>query len=213
MLSVNSSYVLYDTVSICLGQSYTFPDGSSSSLSGDNISQLNTTENCDSTIYTNLIVDGQEANVTISGAILFCQNNAVDYQWYDCEAGAIIDGETLQHYEPTVSGNFAVIINDNGCVDTSECVAMLVSSMNELEATHFDVVPNPFQEEFMISFNGSSRDYQIRVFDLLGREMKLEQINGSDNTVIKMDNANTGVYIVEVSDHTKVVRRQKIVKE
>ena len=51
------------------------------------------------------------------------------YQWLDCNNNfEPISGATAQNYTAIDNGNYAVVVNENGCIDTSACTAILISS-------------------------------------------------------------------------------------
>lgn len=52
--------------------------------------------------------------------------DGITYQWVKCADFSLIDGETDQDFFPLESGDYAVIVNDNGCIDTSECATVEV---------------------------------------------------------------------------------------
>jgi Fe-S-cluster-containing hydrogenase component 2 len=52
------------------------------------------------------------------------------FQWIDCSNQSFIDGETGQSYSPTTSGEYAVIITQGSCIDTSECISFCLTDIN-----------------------------------------------------------------------------------
>lgn len=88
--------------------------------------------------------------VTQTGALLEADQTGATYQWLDCDNNyAIINGETNQSYTPAVTGNYAVEVNLNGCIDTSTCYLVDYTGIEEL-------------------INGEKE--LIKVVDLMGRE-------------------------------------------
>jgi hypothetical protein len=75
------------------------------------------------------------------------------YQWIDCDNNNTpIDGATNSTYSPTVSGNYAVIVNYLSCSETSLCGAVQVNGLNDSN-WNFVVYPNPTTGEVVIKFN------------------------------------------------------------
>ncbi len=75
--------------------------------------------------------------------------NAVDvtYQWIDCNNGNLpIDGETNQSFTPTVSGSFAVVINDGICTDTSACFTITIIVQDIEDKNMILWYANPFYD-------------------------------------------------------------------
>jgi len=81
-------------------------------------------------------------------------NQAVgSYQWVDCDnAFAPINGENSQSFTASVTGNYAVEIEDEGCVVTSACELIDFSGLEELNL---------------------SKKELVKIVDLMGRETKM----------------------------------------
>ncbi len=76
-----------------------------------------------------------DASTTQAGATITASNTSlgVSYQWLDCEDNfASLIGETNQSYTATTTGSYAVEVTLNGCLDTSACVVVDLSSIDEL---------------------------------------------------------------------------------
>lgn len=72
-------------------------------------------------------------SVTQSNSVLTSNQSNATYQWLDCDNdNAIIVGEINQYYTPIFTGNYAVEINMNGCVDTSSCYLIDYANINTL---------------------------------------------------------------------------------
>ncbi len=79
--------------------------------------------------------------VTQNGAQLTVDQTGATYQWLDCDNNfAIINGETNQSYTPAVTGNYAVEVNMNGCVDTSACFLVDYTGIEELIQSEKELV-------------------------------------------------------------------------
>jgi hypothetical protein len=81
------------------------------------------------------------------------QANAVDasYQWIDCSNENLpIEGETQQTFSATANGDYAVIVTQNNCSDTSDCVNVSVLGINELTTGTLTVFPNPTNDKVTI---------------------------------------------------------------
>lgn len=100
-----------------------------------NVHSVESLGNCPSYIESftitelNTIVD---TSVTVSTSLLTA--NAVlntSYQWIHCDS-ASIEGATFQSFIPSESGNYAVEITQDGCVDTSSCYTINIIGIDEL---------------------------------------------------------------------------------
>ncbi len=94
---------------------------------------------CDSVIVVNLTVADIDTTVTVVGAVLNADPNVSAYQWLDCDGGLPIVGATGQAFTATSNGDYAVILEQNGCIDTSNC--HLVNSI--VCHANFGLFPDP----------------------------------------------------------------------
>lgn len=78
------------------------------------------TSNC-----VNVVVCNLTATATSNGSTVTAGQSGT-YQWINCSGNTPIAGATNQSFTPTQTGNYAVIITNNGCVDTSDCVNVVV---------------------------------------------------------------------------------------
>jgi hypothetical protein len=69
----------------------------------------------------NVSVTTVNISVTPSGLTLTSNANGASFMWIDCSNNQPVIGQTSQSFTATVSGNYAVIVNQSGCIDTSAC--------------------------------------------------------------------------------------------
>lgn len=71
--------------------------------------------------------------VTVTGTTITANQSGADYQWLDCDNGlASISGETNQSFTASVTGNYAVEITIEGCVNLSGCELIDFTGIEEL---------------------------------------------------------------------------------
>jgi len=83
---------------------------------------------------------------------------------------------------------------------------------NELEA--LSIYPNPNNGEFNVQFNSTSGEaVAINVYDIRGRSIYSQNFDnvGTFNEAIKLNNAQSGVYLLTIIDGTKKVTKKIIV--
>lgn len=149
------------------------------------------------------IGDGLEANATGAG---------ITYQWYDCDLNDDIDGETAQQYYPDVNGNYAVIVSNGTCSDTSDCVDFMFWNVNELDLTKLiSLYPNPANEFVTIS-NKSNLDLAIEVIDLTGK-VCFETSSKNTSISVNVNSLNNGVYIVNIVSASGILQERVIVQK
>jgi large repetitive protein len=107
-------------------EEYTAPDGQVYSESGTYTAVIPNSSGCDSTITINLIIDSLGTNeVVLNGDIYTATQTNVLYQWIDCNNNdSYMPGETNQSFTADFSSSYAVILTNNSCIDTSECISI-----------------------------------------------------------------------------------------
>ncbi|MCR9173626.1 MAG: T9SS type A sorting domain-containing protein, partial [bacterium] len=99
------------------------------------------------------------------------QNPGVTYQWIDCETGLPVAGATNYNFTPTYGSDFAVIVTEDGCTDTSACVNSTVG-LEQISMDGFILYPNPTTGQFTVSFDGAIKS--IEMIDVTGRVVMTE---------------------------------------
>ena len=66
-------------------------------------------------------VNTVNTSVTQSGATLTATATSATYIWINCNGNIPVQAETNQSYTASISGSYAVVVTQNGCVDTSNC--------------------------------------------------------------------------------------------
>lgn len=153
---------------------------------------------CDSTIVLDLYVEESiNTTLTVNNGIISSNQTTGTYQWIDCSNGTELVGETSQSFEPTMNGEYAVVITIGSCSDTSECYLMenVGVEMNELE--RFTVYPNPVNAELKVELSHGTQG-QLVIYDLSGRQMATETLVGK-TSVVDVRNYNAGTYLVQVT--------------
>lgn len=181
---------------ICAGQSINV--GSNTySTSGTYTDVLISTNGCDSTVTTNLMVN--DISVSVSNATLTAAASGAIYQWLDCNNGySIIAGQTSQSYTPAAGGSFAVIVTENSCSDTSACYITTTGIDENNLAASVNIFPNPFSSQTTISFSEEQKNAAIKIMDVLGKEIKVIIFTGNQ-LIIEKAEMDAGIYFVQIS--------------
>jgi hypothetical protein len=92
------------------------------------------------------------------------------YQWLDCNNGnQPILNATGQIFVAQNSGSYSVQITENGCTQTSNCMQVLVTSVNAVTSVNFLVYPNPTTN--IITVNSNQLIQNIYVLDITGKSV------------------------------------------
>lgn len=125
------------------------------------------------------------------------------YQWVDCDNGnTAIEGETAQMFMPSVSGNYACIMDTNGCNATSACVSVQLLGNPGNVINNIQIYPNPTGGALHLS-NNSLNIQQVAIYNVLGAKVA-DKLDLSGHA--------SGMYIVKViAEEGTLVR--KVIKE
>jgi hypothetical protein len=130
------------------------------------------------------------------------------HQWVRCDSGfSPIVGETNRFIVANQAGDYAVIVSRGSCKDTSECVSIALSNLEENELESILIFPNPTQD--LITIKSETKINTARIFNTTGA---LISEPGIRDNKISMVHLPGGVYILELSSNTNTTR-QKIIKQ
>jgi len=211
-LTINSSLQTAISQSAC--DSFTL-NGTTYLASGVYTQTLSNIAGCDSVLTLNLTINSVDASVVKSAATISANATGASYQWVDCDNNyAPIQGETNQSYTASFNGNYAVIVTQNGCTDTSECksVTHLTDGVEDIESSSFiKLFPNPTSIDLMVNTTQPLQNGVIRIMTAAGKVV-LERYNlVGDRFHLDVSGYANGLYLVEVKEAGKIFRA-KVVK-
>jgi hypothetical protein len=163
---------------------------------------------CDSFITINLTVNMVNIGVTHNHNTLSANAMGATYQWLDCEPGFLtLLGETNRIFTASFNGDYAVIVSENSCVDTSICYTISTTGVSDFtEANELSVYPNPAIGHFTISSKNPMTNAEIRILSVTG-EILTKRTNLSGNEIIiDISDKAGGVYFIEIIEQEKVAR-------
>ena len=160
---------------------WTYADGN-----GNVTTQLQTVTITGVDVSTSVGPDGVEITAN--------NGNGDSYQWIDCATNDPVADGTDQTYFATTNGSYAVIINEDGCIDTSACVTIVSAGMDDL-AIEFTIYPNPTVDgSFTIEMDAEIA--KVELIDMLGRFVtELESNNG----LVDVTGVELGKYFVKIT--------------
>lgn len=146
-----------------------------------------------------------DVNLTVNGPLLTSDHIGGTYQWVDCNSSySEIMGEQAQSFQATQNGNYAVIIEDGPCKDTSNCVQVTNLSLDQLnKKTDFLVYPNPSKGDITLETMTAGI---IQIVSLDGK-LIFEKDNHAGQTKLNLD-LDEGIYILRyLSDDEHLIER------
>lgn len=86
-------------------------------------------------------------------------------------------------------------------------------STSQNNKNQFSIFPNPSKGNFSITFqNQLIQNYQLEVYDLLGKKVLTQNLNDSQTT-IETNNLSKGLYIVKITTTANTSFNAKIIVE
>ncbi|MBI5539213.1 MAG: T9SS type A sorting domain-containing protein [Bacteroidia bacterium] len=208
-LTVNPVYSFTENHSICDGETYNW-HGSSYSFSGVYNDSLFTINGCDSVYALNLYVNSIDTSLTVLNPTATSNVIGANYQWLNCDNNlAPISGEINQNFTATENGNYAVVITQGICSDTSSCVNITTVGINSQKTDKLSIYPNPVNNELIIEFKGNIEKINFEIKNSIGQVI----YNGTliEKTIVKTTAFATGFYFLKL-ENGNTFEFKKIVK-
>ena len=212
-LTVNSSPVVSLEASICDGELYPF-NGNLLGDPGTYTAQLQTAAGCDSTVVLTLLVNTVTFAIILDNFSITVVANNATFQWIDCATNLPIQGATGSTFIPAVTGNYAVIVTQNGCKATSLCFFVMVVSTNEpLAEQAWNLQPNPASSQTQLVFvDESAEDLWLEIHDLAGRLLYSQNVaTGTRSIDLNLSDMPSGILVVRLASE-KGVSAKRLMK-
>lgn len=212
-VDVLSNNQVTESASICSGDSYTFPDGTTqTNITSETIynSVLQNVNGCDSVVETTVSVFQADTDVQLSGGILTAQQSGASYQWYDCDSGLPVQGETNQTFDYTSSGSFQVEITLNGCTYMSDCIAVSVANIDHEEVLQVNLYPNPARGT--VNLQAETGINEVKVYSLDGKLVHSTTHQKSKEIKFDVSKFANGTYMLHaiIDGKTEVLKFSKL---
>jgi len=138
-----------------------------------------------------------EATITQVGNELWANPTGWSFVWLGCSPTPDPLAVTAT-YEPSASGDYRVLIyHPNGCSDTSDCINVTVTGLDETLESEFDVYPNPSTAVFEVVLN-QVQNVSWRVLDITGKAILKDQTT-TDRFMLDLSDFADGIYSLRIS--------------
>lgn len=196
MLTINLTIISIDTTFVFANEciEYLSPSGlfvwTTSGIYTETLANIGS---CDSIVTTDLTIDPIIASITqIDEYTLEAGPSSATYQWLDCLNGMLpIAGEYAQTFSNVPNGSYAVVVSNNSCSDTSDCIVIS-------NGASIILYPNPTQGEISIQMINVSGQVEVIVQNALGVITFSEYYNLPDDEILFEIVGPAGVYTVEI---------------
>ncbi|GAB5537979.1 MAG: hypothetical protein Salg2KO_00820 [Salibacteraceae bacterium] len=172
--------------------------GSTYTTTGIYVDSLTNAVGCDSIVTLYLTIDTVDINVDKSGKTLTSLATNATYQWINCKNNEQVIGENDSTYKPEETGSYAVVITQNGCVDTSDCFNVTIAGLNDHSNYEgLTLYPNPTSGLITIYIDQVYEAVSIIVTGADGRLIHSMESVSSKNIELELDGF-PGLYLVHV---------------
>ena len=177
--------------------SYTSPSGKIFSTSNTYIDTIPNANSCDSIITINLTINTVDTSVTVNAPTFSANASGATYQWINCSTNQPVSGANNQNFTATSPGNYAVIVTQNGCTDTSACYSAGNVGLEYLSLNTVKVYPNPTNGLISLELLANS-DFGYQLTSIDGRLIE-EKKNITQNKIsLDLSNESSGFYILKL---------------
>lgn len=205
-LTVTPPMVTSIADTICDGDTYTL--GSQSLTQPGTYSEVfSAVDGCDSLVTLSLAIHAVDTSVTVSGNVITANLSSPSYQWLSCDNGfGVIPGQTGQSFTVGSNGNYAVIVSDGICSDTSGCHFVLAVRRADRFETLLRAYPNPSGGLIHLQVLRGIEVGAITVLNLQGELMDVGVDRTGGDPVVDMRNLAAGMYFLSVRVDGQEVR-------
>lgn len=172
-----------------------FLEGHYTQTPGFYIDTLQTIYGCDSIVHTQLNINAIDVSTSLNGITIMANALNAAYQWINCSNNTIMVNETNQSFTPTMNGNYACIITQYNCTDTSACVSIQSVGFNNISKRNSLIYyPNPTTGIFIIEIEENAI---IEVYNVLSELVLSQELHPNINKV-DLTAMQNGIYSIRV---------------
>jgi len=217
-LTINVPTTATDVVSSCSDYTWSV-DGQVYTATGMYTAVIPNNAGCDSTITLDLTIGAVDVTTSTLVHTVTANLAGATYQWINCTTGnSIILGETAQAFTATINGDYAVIVTEGGCIDTSACVTInTISLVENALLNNVDIYPNPSNGKFTIAVTDLPLGtLNVEVVDARGRVLLTTSkvlTNGNGNVEINIQDVEAGIYFVNLTSGDNHVTERIVISK
>ena len=169
---------------------------------------------CDSVITIDLTIGTIDNTVSVTSLLLTAIADGVSYQWVYCNNNyAIISGATEQFYAPWSNGDYAVIVSNGICTDTSICNTISGVGFQEIiNNDEIKVFPNPVKDFVSVDLFKIHDNIIIEILDVSGKQIIINNYKNTKDIKLNISELRTGYYLLKIRTND-VIYISRIIKE
>ena len=124
--------------------------------------------------------------------------------WINCDNKKPLS--TANPYDVNESGNYAVVVEQDNCNDTSDCEYIDIDC-------NLIAMPNPAKDDIQVEIKCGDKSFHIELTDVLGRKLFQDDIKYQDKFTLYRNGLSSGIYFVFLYNEHHVKMVQKVVWE
>lgn len=160
---------------------------------------------CDSLVALNVSDNSPNVTVTENNNFLLANATGASYQWLNCTTNAPISGAVNQSFIPISNGDYAVIVTQNACSDTSECYNFSTAGLEFSDIGKINIYPNPAQSVFQIRLPIWIDQAEMSLLDFAGNQVYTSLISGNEFIFQRSNDIVSGIYLVIIRSKGSVM--------
>ncbi|NVK26526.1 MAG: T9SS type A sorting domain-containing protein [Flavobacteriia bacterium] len=206
--AAESRVISYDTTLVCGNVSWW---GNSYNLPGTYSDTAYNSNSIDSVGI--LVLYSQDTSIENQNGSLVAleQSQGTSYQWVDCANGYLpVTGATDSTFLPTANGNYAVVLTNGSCSDTSDCISYNEVGIKEQSTTPLlTFYPNPTSGSLTLN-SLDNLPQRLQVLDLSGRTISTIKVLSDE---IQLPALSKGIYLLKWKFEGGVIQVDRVVVE
>lgn len=156
---------------------------------------LQTIYGCDSIVHTQLNINSIDISTSLNGISIMANAVNATYQWINCSNNTLMVNEINQSFNPTMNGNYACIVTQYNCIDTTSCISIQSVGLNTINKGN-DIMyyPNPTTGVFTIEIDN---DAIIDIYNVLSELIISQKLEKRANK-IDLTTLPDGIYSIKI---------------
>jgi len=163
----------------------------------------------------------------VGDRLIISENGSNDIIFYDISGDMPVEIDRL-NYGADASSVMGLTVGPDGLiwfVDNTRREVVRIDNPNVVifptgvdnkatQTADFKVYPNPSNGLFYLESSNVNTDemFQVRVYDLLGKQVHQQQNQFNGNQIMDLNNLKAGIYILSISNETESVTKKIIVE-
>lgn len=203
----------FDTMTVSVCDSFIFA-GKKYTTSGTYHELIASATNCDSAVELNLTISpALSRTVTKAGVTLTAAATGCKYQWYNCDTKKILPGATAKSYIAIGDGNYAVILDNGICYDTTACTEVTgVPKYNGIRevslAASIQLYPNPSKGQFTLDAGAEMEGAQVTISNSVGQLVRHFTLSAAP----VQQQLPAGFYLIQISKNDLRISKKLMIE-